>query len=70
MGNSSFSNFLSWEVGIYSFVQFDSWSEEPEFFFFFFLLGLHPQHLEVLRLGVKSGPQLPAYTTVTAMLDP
>ena len=35
MGNSSFSNFLSWEVGIYSFVQFDSWSEEPEFFFFF-----------------------------------
>ena len=38
-------------------------------FCFFVFLGPHPQHLEVPRLGIKSKPQLPAYTTATAMLD-
>ena len=37
-------------------------------FFFFFFLGLHPQHTEVPRLGVKQELQLPVYTT--AMQDP
>ena len=32
------------------------------FFFSFFFLGLHLQHMEVLRLGVKLELQLPAYT--------
>ena len=32
----------------------------------FFFLGLHPQYMEVPRLGVKSQLQLPAYTTATA----
>ena len=32
-------------------------------FFFFFFLGLHSQHVELPRLGVKSELQLPAYTT-------
>ena len=36
----------------------------------FFLLGPHPQHTEVPRLGVKSELQLPAYTTTTATWDP
>ena len=45
------------------------------FFVFFFLVSLsflepHPRHMEVPRLGVESELQLPAYTTVTAMLDP
>ena len=39
-------------------------------FSFFFLLGLHPRHMEVLRLGVESELQLPAYTTATATQDP
>ena len=38
--------------------------------FFFFFLGLHLQHMEVPRLGVKLELQLPAYTTATAMQDP
>ena len=33
---------------------------------FFFFLGPHPWHMEVPRLGVESGLQLPAYTTATA----
>ena len=33
-------------------------------------LRLHPWHMEVLRLGVKSELQLPAYTTATAMPGP
>ena len=36
---------------------------------FFFFLGLHPQHMEIPRLGVDSELQLPAYTTATATLD-
>ena len=39
-------------------------------FFFFCFLGLHPQHLEVLRLGVKSELYLPACTTVSSTPDP
>ena len=41
------------------------------FFFFFFpaFLGPHPQHVEVLRLGVKSELQLLACTTATATQD-
>ena len=37
---------------------------------FFLFLGLHPQHIEVPRLGVKSELQLPVYTTATATWDP
>ena len=40
---------------------------QSAFFFFFVFLGLHLQHMEVPRLGVKSELQSPAYTT--AMLD-
>ena len=39
-------------------------------FIFCFILGLHPQHMEVPRLGVRSELQLPACTTVTATGDP
>ena len=39
------------------------------FFFFCLFLGLHLQHMEVLRLGVESGMQLPAYATATATQD-
>ena len=35
------------------------------FVFVFVFLGLHPQHMDVPRLGVKSELQLPAYTTAT-----
>ena len=38
--------------------------------FVFAILGPHPRHVEVPRLGVQSEPQLPAYTTATAMQDP
>ena len=38
--------------------------------FCFCFLGLHPQHMEVSRLGVELELQLLAYTTVTAMQDP
>ena len=36
---------------------------------FFCFLGLHPQHMEIPRLGVESELQLPAYTTATATQD-
>ena len=39
------------------------------FFFFLSFLGLHPWHMEVLRLGVESELELPAYTTATAVRD-
>ena len=39
-------------------------------FFFLFSLGLHLQHMEVLRLGVELELQLPAYTVATATWDP
>ena len=35
----------------------------------FCILGLHLRHMEVLRLGVESEQQLPAYATATAMPD-
>ena len=38
-------------------------------FIYFCFLGLHLQHMEVLRLGVKSELQLPAYTTATPDLS-
>ena len=40
------------------------------FFFFFFFLGIHLQHMEVPRLGVKLDLQLLAFTTATATPDP
>ena len=43
---------------------------EQKFFFFFLSLGLHQQHMEVLRLGVQSELLPPAYATATATLDP
>ena len=39
-------------------------------FYFIFVLGLHPWHIKVPRLGVESELQLLAYTTATAMPDP
>ena len=44
--------------------------EKAETFFFLVFLGLHPRHMEVPRLGVKSELQLPAYNTATATPDP
>ena len=38
-------------------------------FFSFWLFGATLQHVEVLRLGVKSELRLPAYTTATARRD-
>ena len=38
-------------------------------FFFLIFLELHPWHMEVPRLGVKSELHLPAYTTATIMPD-
>ena len=37
--------------------------------FFFVFLVLHPQHMEVPRLGVELELQLPATATVTAMRE-
>ena len=37
-----------------SFFFFFTLTQVKVFFFFFFFLGLHPQHLEVARLGVES----------------
>ena len=36
------------------------------YLFIYLFLGLHPQHMEVPRLGVKSELQLLTYTTATA----
>ena len=44
--------------------------EELSHHIFFFFLGPQVQHIEVLRIGVESEPQLPAYTTLTATPDP
>ena len=40
------------------------------FSFFSCLLGLHPRHMEIPRLGGKLEPQLLAYATATATPDP
>ena len=42
----------------------------PLRFLVFVFLGLHPQHMEVPRLGVELELQLLAYTTATATPDP
>ena len=41
------------------------------FYFILFIcfLGLHPQHMEISRLGIKSDLQLLAYPTATATQD-
>ena len=39
------------------------------FFGLSFFWGLHPRHMEVARVGVKSELQLPAYATDTATQD-
>ena len=47
-------------------------TQTPGFFIYlliFAFLGLHPQYMEVPRLGIESELQLPAYTTATAMWD-
>jgi len=41
-----------------------------DIYVFILLLGPHPQHMDVPRLGVESELQLPAYTTATATPDP
>ena len=38
-------------------------------YFFFLFLWPHLQHMEVLRLGIESELQLPAYAKATAMPD-
>ena len=43
--------------------------KESLLIFYFVFLGLLLQHIEVLRLGVESELQLPAYATATAMPD-
>ena len=42
---------------------------EGSAFLFFFFLEPHPQHIEVVRLGVEYELQLLAYTTATATPD-
>ena len=37
--------------------------------FFFFFLQQHQWHMDVPRIGVESGLQLPAYATATATWD-
>ena len=46
------------------------WKKNVLFCFVFVILGPYQQHMEVPRLGIKSELYLPAYATVTAMLDP
>ena len=41
-----------------------------KFLFIFCFLGLHPQHMEVLGLGIKSELQLQAFSRATATRDP
>ena len=65
--NSPVCSFLSFKLGfeklsIYLFIYFF-------FFYIFVFLGLHPQHTEVLRLGVKVELKLQAYATAEAMRD-
>ena len=55
-------------VILWSLDQGNGLHEDLDFFFFF--LGLHPRHMEVPRLGVKSELQLSAYATATAMQYP
>ena len=45
-------------------------SATRNFFFSFLLLGPHPRHMEVTKLGVKSELELTTYATATARPDP
>ena len=52
-----------------------AWSLDASLYFYlfiylFYFLGLHLQHVEVLRLGIESKLQPLAYATATAMPDP
>ena len=40
------------------------------YLFIYLFLGSHPQHMEVLSLGVQTELQLPDYITATAAPDP
>ena len=40
------------------------------YYYYFCFLGLHLQHMEIPKLGIKSVLQLPAYTTATQDLNP
>ena len=40
------------------------------FIYLWGFLGPHPRHMEILRLGVETDLQLPAYATATATQDP
>ena len=46
------------------------WKTGILFVFCFCLLGPHPRHMDVPRLGFESELQLLAYTTATATWDP
>ena len=65
-----------WSQGQTSLLSFGPIVNLPKTLFYFLnflcfcFLGLHPQHMEFTRLGVKLGPQLLAYTTTTATSDP
>ena len=64
-----------WEKKNLSHNNVANWALETKYIIYlfiqsFFVLGLHPGHMEVPRLGVKLELQLPAYTTATAMQDP
>ena len=54
----------------FSFLFFLSFFLFSFFFGLFVFLWLHPQNMEVPRLGVQLELQLPAYTTATEMQDP
>ena len=46
------------------------WAKGRGILFFCLFLGLHLQHVEVPRLGVRSELQMPAYTTVISNARP
>ena len=47
-----------------------TYSPKKRHSFFMVFLELHPWHMEIIRLGIESELQLPAYTTATATPDP
>ena len=61
--------FYPWPENFYVLWVYPKKKRNP-FFSPLFLLGLHLQHMEVPRLGVKSELQLLAYATATAIPDP
>ena len=66
MGLSSINSYLFTYLFIYFYFLF-LYNDFYLFIFIviFYFLGLHPQHIEVPRLGIKSELQLPAYATAT-----